>query len=160
MATRAARANFADIFDPLCADPIIQKANLIRQVLPRPTRRMMGLWWVQPVDATPLNLAHEEVCVWRGMRRGHSSIQFERAATRQPFFDCRAMVWEAEIARLCEMTTDINRCRLRQNTAESRSLQFHDARNFARVAIQMTCQAPPWDPLARTLTSSTLKPAM
>jgi hypothetical protein len=37
---------------------------------------------------------------------------------------------------------------------------FYDARDLGRVAIQMTCQAPPWDPLARTLTSSTWKPTM
>ena len=32
--------------------------------------------------------------------------------------------------------------------------------NYVRVAIQMTCRAPPRDPLARALTSSTAKPAL
>ena len=32
--------------------------------------------------------------------------------------------------------------------------------NYVRVAIQMTCRAPPRDPLARTLTSSTSKPVL
>ena len=42
----------------------------------------------------------------------------------------------------------------------ARGKRSHTPANYVRVAIQMTCRAPPRDPLARALTSSTAKPAL